>query len=146
MGSGMAVNKLEVAHEIRVWNRSPGRTDDLRTRRSVPVVCGSWSGPRRRATKPPETSSSASYPITMQLLQAADHAGQIRTAVDGLAVEHVHQVSDRSFVMHPQGELEANPTVPSETHDDLSMACRWPAPPRWHGSVSTPLSTGCRRA
>ena len=37
MGSGMAGNLLEAGHEVRVWNRSPGKTDDLRARGAVSV-------------------------------------------------------------------------------------------------------------
>lgn len=37
MGSGMAGNLLQAGHEVRVWNRSPGKADDLQARGAVEV-------------------------------------------------------------------------------------------------------------
>ena len=62
--------------------------------------------------------------------------------MDGLEAEHVHRVSDRTFLMHLKGKLEVNPTVPLKTRDDLSMA---DTPKGRHGSVSRSWSQvdGC---
>ncbi|MFO7960028.1 MAG: NAD(P)-dependent oxidoreductase [Nitriliruptoraceae bacterium] len=37
MGSGMVGNLLDAGHEVRVWNRSPGKADDLQARGAVAV-------------------------------------------------------------------------------------------------------------
>ncbi len=37
MGSGMVSNLLDAGHELRVWNRSPGKADDLQARGAVAV-------------------------------------------------------------------------------------------------------------
>jgi malate dehydrogenase (oxaloacetate-decarboxylating) len=68
---------------------------------------------------------TAQDPMTVDVTAnagGADHAEQIRLAVDALGGVHVHRVSDRTFLMHLRGKLEVNPTVPLKTRDDLSMA------------------------
>lgn len=37
MGSGMVRNLLEAGHQVRVWNRSPGKAQDLQALGAVPV-------------------------------------------------------------------------------------------------------------
>ncbi|WP_370250290.1 NAD-dependent malic enzyme [Nocardioides sp.] len=52
----------------------------------------------------------------------ADHAAQLRDAVDAVPGVAVHKVSDRTFLLHLGGKIEVSSKVPLRTRDDLSMA------------------------
>lgn len=38
MGAGMVGNLLKAGHEVRIWNRSPGKADELEAQGAVPVA------------------------------------------------------------------------------------------------------------
>jgi len=52
----------------------------------------------------------------------ADHAEELRTAVDAVEGVEVHKVSDRTFLLHIGGKIEVASKVPLRNRDDLSMA------------------------
>ena len=51
-----------------------------------------------------------------------DHASELSDAVDGLEGVTVHNVSDRTFLIHLGGKLEVRSKVQLRTRDQLSMA------------------------
>ena len=52
----------------------------------------------------------------------SDHASRIVAAVQALPGVRVEHASDRTFLMHLGGKMEAQATIPLQTRDDLSMA------------------------
>jgi len=52
----------------------------------------------------------------------ADHAEELRSAVDAVEGVEVHKVSDRTFLLHIGGKIEVSSKVPLRNRDDLSMA------------------------
>ncbi|MGN6204449.1 NAD(P)-dependent malic enzyme [Humibacter sp.] len=52
----------------------------------------------------------------------AEHAEQVRSAIDGLDGVLVRNMSDRTFLMHLGGKLEVVPREPIRNRDDLSRA------------------------
>ncbi len=52
----------------------------------------------------------------------ADHAEELRVAVDQIDGVEVHKVSDRTFLLHIGGKIEVTSKVPLRNRDDLSMA------------------------
>ncbi len=52
----------------------------------------------------------------------ADHAEQLRVAVDAIDGVEVYKVSDRTFLLHIGGKIEVTSKVPLRNRDDLSMA------------------------
>ena len=52
----------------------------------------------------------------------AEHAETITAAVEAVEGAHVHNVSDRTFLLHLGGKLGVESKVPLRTRDDLSMA------------------------
>ena len=52
----------------------------------------------------------------------ADHAAELRAAVDAIEGVEVYKVSDRTFLLHLGGKIEVGSKVPLRNRDDLSMA------------------------
>ncbi len=52
----------------------------------------------------------------------AEHAEELRVAVDAIDGVEVHKVSDRTFLLHIGGKIEVSSKVPLRNRDDMSMA------------------------
>ncbi|WP_460812231.1 malic enzyme-like NAD(P)-binding protein [Nocardioides salsibiostraticola] len=52
----------------------------------------------------------------------AEHAEELRVAVDEIDAVEVHKVSDRTFLLHIGGKIEVHSKVPLRNRDDMSMA------------------------